>query len=334
MRHAARDFFPLDKELGIKPQQVHSLELSRQIVWLSGLLPYQQVIAVFAELNNYVLNVASIWRMVQAHGERLQAYLEHAQTQVSPERIILGDPEIDHDQAKGISVDGGMVHIRGEGWKEFKAGVVYDVGQRERYDPHTREIMELPCAENARYTAVLGNVQAFSPALWHIAVQHDIPRASRSSVTADGAEWIWNLADDLFPDSTQIVDWYHATAHLSQAAHALFPDDAPQAQRWYKQMQTPLFYGEVWKIINKLLAAGLDDHARYFQHHRRRMHYQHFRSDDCLIGSGTVESLIKQFKARLSGAGMRWHRPHAQRMFVIRAAVLSDTFNDLWAAAA
>jgi hypothetical protein len=44
-------------------------------------------------------------------------------------------------------------------------------------------------------------------------------------VAADGAEWPWTVAADLFPDSTQIVDWYHATQHLAQAAHALFPTD-------------------------------------------------------------------------------------------------------------
>ena len=63
------------------------------------------------------------------------------------------------------------------------------------------------------------------------------------------------------------------------------------------------------------------------------MQYQDFREQGYPIGSGTVESGIKQFKARLTGPGMRWSRIGAQRMLTIRAAVLSDNFDDLWSVA-
>jgi hypothetical protein len=85
------------------------------------------------------------------------------------------------------------------------------------------------------YSAVLGSPEDLSPALWRLAVQRQIPIATESSVTADGAEWIWNLAADLFPDSTQIVDWYHACQHLALAATALYPDNPDKAQLWLKQ---------------------------------------------------------------------------------------------------
>jgi hypothetical protein len=64
------------------------------------------------------------------------------------------------------------------------------------------------------------------------------------------------------------------------------------------------------------------------------MCYHQFREEGRLIGSGTVESAIKQFKARLCGPGMRWSRPRLQRMMVIRSTVMSGDFETLWAAAA
>jgi hypothetical protein len=48
----------------------------------------------------------------------------------------------------------------------------------------------------------------------------------------------------------------------------------------------------------------------------------------------TVESGVKQFKVRLTGPGMRWSRPGADRMLVIRAAVLQGAFDTLWQRAA
>jgi len=60
------------------------------------------------------------------------------------------------------------------------------------------------------------------------------------------------------------------------------------------------------------------------------MQYQEFHEQGYPIGSGTVESGIKQFKTRLSGPGMRWSRSAAQQMLIIRAAVLDDSFDTLW----
>ena len=36
--------------------------------------------------------------------------------------------------------------------------------------------------------------------------ERQVPQAADVAVVADGADWIWNLADDLFPDAVQIVD--------------------------------------------------------------------------------------------------------------------------------
>ena len=50
------------------------------------------------------------------------------------------------------------------------------------------------------------------------------------------------------------------------------------------------------------------------------MQYQEFQEQYYPIGSGTGESGVKQFKARLTGAGMRWSR---------LAAVLGHHFDQL-----
>jgi hypothetical protein len=43
---------------------------------------------------------------------------------------------------------------------------------------------------------------------------------------------------------------------------------------------------------------------------------------------------VKQFKQRLTGAGMHWIADTAQRMLIIRAAVLGNDFAALWTHAA
>ena len=305
------------------------------MVWLSGMVAsYEAAAEVFERIGRRTIPGASLWRQTQRHGERLKAYTERQQEHVRPERVILPGADHDHQQHKGVSMDGGMVHVRGEGWKEFKIGSVFDVAPHWERDPHTQELVERPHAHHISYTAVLADVKRFAPALWSLAVQRDVPQAQDSSVTADGAEWIWNLVADLFPDSIQIVDLYHACQHLSLAAAALFPDNPQRSQRWYDQQLEVLFQGGASLITAVLQSAGLPEHARYFHTHQRRMQYQEFREQGYPIGSGTVESGVKQFKARLTGPGMRWNRPNAQAMLIIRGAVLAGDFDDLWARAA
>jgi hypothetical protein len=314
-------------------ETLYSPELARQMVWVSGLVPYGKAAQVFERIGHRQIPRWSLWAQTQQHGERLKAHVDHQQEHVGVARVVLPPPGCDHGQRKGVSMDGGMVHIRGEGWKEFKVGTVFDVEQRLERDSRTHDLVERPHGINMAYTAVLGSVHEFAPMLWALAWHHGVPTAADSSVTADGAEWIWNLVADLFPDSVEIVDWYHACEHLAAAAKALHPDNEAAAQRWFRQRCGDLYKGEIHKITLRLDTAGLTQQAHYFHTHQRRMQYQACLEDGYPIGSGTVESGVKQFKARLTGSGMRWCRHAAEQMLVIRGAVMAEDFDFLWDAA-
>ena len=303
------------------------------MTWLAGLLPFAQAAEVFERLAHVRIPVTSLWDQTQAVGARFQACQATEQAQVAPDRIVLPPAGQDHTRPLGVSMDGGMMNIRGEGWKEFKTGAVYEITTTTRPDPQTGEAVVVARGEHMAYRAVLGDVPTFASAFWPLAVQRGVPQAANLATTADGAEWIWNVTDDLFPQSVQIVDWYHATQHLALAATALYPKDEPVAQRWQQERREALYLGQIDRIIAPLEAAGLATEAHYFQVHQRRMQYQEFREDGYPIGSGTVESSIKQFKQRLTGPGMRWSRPGADRMLIIRAAVMTDSFDAVWTAA-
>jgi hypothetical protein len=71
-------FFPLDKQWQLD-RSVFTKEVARQMVWLSGLLPYEQCEAVFAEIGEQWFSASSIWRQTQKHGHRLLDYVESQQ---------------------------------------------------------------------------------------------------------------------------------------------------------------------------------------------------------------------------------------------------------------
>lgn len=331
VRAVMQGLFPLDKQWHLDAS-AHTRALACQMVWLSGLLPYAQCERVFKTIGERWVSASSIWRQTHKHGQRLQTYVEQQRQQVSVERIQLPDAKHDHDQRKGVSMDGGMVNIRGEGWREVKVGTVFDIEIRLERNPQTQALDEMAHGTQVHYTAVLGSKDDFRPALWALAVQHELPTARNRSVVADGALWIWEVAEDICPDGTQVVDWFHAVERLSEAAHALYPkpDDAVKRQRWLKTYKDHLYMGRIHKLIAALKLRGFPQLTTYFQRHQRRMKYLEFREDAIPIGPGTVESGVKQFKQRLSGTGMRWHLDNANRMLVIRSAVLGNDFHHLW----
>jgi hypothetical protein len=307
--------------------------MAKQMVWLSALLPYEHCEQVFARIGERFIPTSSIWRQTQQHGQRLAEQVRNQREQVSLELVKLPDARQDHDQRKGVTMDGGMVNLRHEGWRELKVGAIFDIEQRLERDPQTQLLTHHAHAAQTHYTAALAGKAAFAPALWALAVEHDLPTAKESCVCADGAAWIWNVADEYFPVSRQIVDWFHAAQHLAQAAGTLYPDDEPKRQRWLKRQREQLYLGNIEAVMTALEAAGLSGDVGYFREHQRRMQYLEFREEGYPIGSGTVESAVKQFKQRLTGPGMRWDAHAAERMVILRAAVLSNDFDALWDAA-
>jgi hypothetical protein len=296
------------------------------MVWLSGLLPFAHVEQVLADVGQIQVSKTTIWEQTQAHGERLQQVVHREQEQVSVERTRWHQQRYDPFMTRCVCLDGGMVCLLGEGWKELKVGLVGGVEADGASNPPAVRLKDM------EYCAVIGDVKTFEPALWALAVKQDVPYAGRLAVVADGAAWIWRLVVDLFPVCSQIVDYYHAQQQLAQASHKLYPDDDVAAQAWFKSRRDALYRGEIFKIIADLQQR--QQSASYFMNHQRRMQYQQFRADGYPIGSGGVESAVKQFKQRLTGAGMRWSRHGAQRMVTIRSAILSGTFHTLWQSAA
>ena len=95
---------------------------------------------------------------------------------VGVERVVLPPAGADHDRPLGVSLDGGRMNIRGEGWKEFKAGAVFDLIVTPELDTETSESVDQVHGVNIGYRAVLGSVADFAPALWALAVERQSAR--------------------------------------------------------------------------------------------------------------------------------------------------------------
>lgn len=335
-------FFPLDRQLDVKERN-WSESIIREATWLSGISgSYEQAAEILTRIGKIEMDDSTIWRHVEKRGELFREAEETRKEKAMALPQVGERPRQPSSGADrmGVGMDGAMVNIRKEGWKEFKVGAVYEIEERPTRDAITGEWTHVACAVNNSYVAHLGEAQAFGPLIWSEAQSRGWEDARDTQTIGDGATWIWNLANEYFPLSLRTLDWYHGSEYLHTAARLLFPASTAATTRWFNRMETMLFQGQAETIADaisdKVAATSslandeLSAAVTYFQNNHKRMQYLEFRENGFPIGSGMVESAAKQFKARFTGPGMRWARLGLQRLIPIRAAVLSHAFDHLW----
>lgn len=333
---------PADEVLKI--QDGFTPEVKRLAVKLAAITAYAMAEEMLDELAEIHVSGSRIWEAVQSAGVNANSVL----TQQAEQASALPDlAEISPGIAKtstrlAATMDGVMLNIRGEGWKEAKVGCVFEFKRKDVFQDQDRNRVQ---AERITYVFHMGSPESFGKHVWAVAQRRNWWAAGTTAVVGDGAPWIWNLAERYFSDSTHIVDWYHAKQHLWNAARLIAPDSDAQAATWVDKLEDELFAGRT-HVISSIIAIAmsaaaspastiklLDREARYFTDNTARMTYQAFCHHWLPIGSGTVESAAKQFKGRFTQAGMRWSRSGAVNLMPFRAAVLSRDFDALWRAA-
>ena len=323
--------------------------MQETVTWLDGHLPYERASEVLAVLSGVHVSPSSNWRLGQAYGEILHTALAAetvAQQAAARAWRTPSDPPTPEDRL-GVAMDGAMMNIRQEGWKEFKVGAVFEIEQREHCEPRTGDCARQGHAVNNSYVAHLGGPEALGWQVWTEAQRRGWRDVCDSVVLGDGATWIWNLQQEHFHTSVAIVDWYHATEHLGTACQLLYPEGGAGATRWYNAQATALFQGHAGQVAREIQShaqhesdpdrvADIHTAAGYFKHYRDQMRYHDFRLEGWPIGTSMVESAAKQFKARVTGSGMQRSRPGAQNILALRAAVLTgrERFTALCATAA
>ena len=115
--------------------------------------------------------------------------------------------------------------------REVKLGCIFT---QSKWDDQGYAIRD---ADPTTYTGAIETAEEFGKRLHLEAWNRGWSRAQKKVVIGDGAEWIWNLADQHFPGAVQIVDLFHARQHLWDLVRKLYPNDKTQQQSWINNHQ-------------------------------------------------------------------------------------------------
>ncbi|VBA47019.1 hypothetical protein LAUMK13_05758 [Mycobacterium innocens] len=157
-------------------------------------------------------------------------------------------------------------------------------------------------------------------------------------VLGDCAPWIWNLATQVAPEATPIVDIYHARQHLHDLAAGLAPVLGERHPHWLTARLADLDTGDIETLVTETtrlaltadLARDTDKALAYFKTNAHRMRYAYFRDHGMFVGSGTVEAGCKAIVGqRLKLSGMRWNIPGATGILTLRCQHASGRWEQI-----
>lgn len=249
------------------------------------------------------------------------------------------------------------VQMDGTGVPVVKEETVGRQGKTEGLPAHTREA-KLGCVfiqttwnqegypirdpDSTTYTGAIETAEEFGKRIYVEAWKRGWSRAEKKVVMGDGAEWIWNLAEQHFPGAVQIVDLYHAREHLWDLARRLHPNDEAKQKAWMTvHQQRMLDKGKIADLVlalrsiksgNPEVTEKLRTEANYFERNALRMNYPEFRRQHLFVGSGVIEAGCKTvIGSRLKQSGMFWTVRGANAIIALRCCHLNGRFEDYWA---
>jgi len=338
--------FPVDVELDIENTEF-SPGVRRMQALVGQQAPFDHGREQLQRLAGLEVTTKSVERIAEAIGTDI-AQSERRESEKALQLdlpVIVGEP---------IPVL--YVQMDGTGVPVVKKETAGRQGKTEGQPAHTREA-KLGCVftqttwdkegfairdpDSTTYTGAIETAEEFGKRIYREALKRGWRLAKKKVVIGDGAEWIWALVAEHFPDAIEIVDLYHARQHLWEVARQLYPHEEIKQKAWMKVHQKRLLdKGKIEKLVGALrairtthpqMAEKVRTEADYFERNAERMRYPKFRRQHLFIGSGVIEAGCKTvIGSRLKQSGMFWTVRGANAILALRCSHLNGRFEDYW----
>lgn len=244
---------------------------------------------------------------------------------------------LDQQNLLYVGVDGVMTPLnQQQGYKEAKVGVIFWSLDHQKVKGQRGKI------RHREYIATLKSRNEFRTRVAQLYNQLTERKIAQTIVIGDGARWIWEMAQEQFPGSIEILDFFHLSEYVWKVAKLAYPKDEQKQKNWVS-IQQNLLRKSQWKIViqnsyelkrkKQDLIKAITNLERYLINNQGRIDYQSYLKAGLMIGSGVVESSNRRVVTqRLKQAGMHWSKTGAEGVMALRAAYLSNSnrWLDFW----
>lgn len=228
-----------------------------------------------------------------------------------------------------VQMDGATINTRlkdkdGSSWRENKLGMCFSSDNIKIYISKKGE--KVGQIQKKEYTSYVGSVNEFKKHLFACAVRCGYGQYATTVILSDGATWIRNMCEELFPDAIHILDLFHLCENTYSFAKTIFKSDESKYVPWAEDMVEKFKNSEIDEGIEILkkykdykLPKNVVNLYTYVTNNIDRIDYKHYKAMGYYVGSGAIESGNKVvMQKRLKLAGMRWDEICAQYLLALR----------------
>ncbi|MDI6773664.1 MAG: transposase [bacterium] len=172
------------------------------------------------------------------------------------------------------------------------------------------------------------------------------PQVKRVVFYSDGDPQYAVLARKYFPTATIVVDFYHVSEYLWRAGETIYKEGSKELIGFVEQLKEMVCNGEVEEVLSVLMSKletiskrgpgtkgrrkRMAQSINYLSKRVWQMPYKELREQKLEIGSGMIESAVRQVVAlRLEGPGMKWGERRDQLILHLLCVRLSGAWNTL-----
>lgn len=330
---------PMRERWGVAAHQQLSPALEDKLAYFATVTGSYEAAAKLAVKVGCPVEDTTIWSLVQRLGRRAEAQTQSRLKALPVEKR----PDRAPSQLAVLMLDGFQVRFRGPGWgrnktrkprvewHEAKTGVFYE--QEQAVGGKRGQLLDKVVVGWQGEPLELGR------RLHWEAVRGGLARARDTLVVADGAPWIWNVAEDRWAGAHQLLDFYHASQHLWALAEALHGHDELARRAWVDGRVHRLRHGQERAVLREIAALPrrrsavgqvVRQEQNYFAAQAGRMNYEEVADRGWPIGSGAVESACRQRQCRRKRPGQFWTQTGLRHLDALEEARDNGHWDQLW----
>ena len=206
------------------------------------------------------------------------------------------------DKIEGISIDGGKIRLRGK------------KGEKSYFRDY--KIARI----NSQWygAAYQQNVKLID---WINSQSQVVPLVCRG----DGHDGVWNMFREIGTERMEILDWYHLKEHLFGVGGSGKRLRTAEQLLWFGNVKETLL------LFAQLKSKKAVNFRAYIQKNESRIINYNYWTNIVLnplsVGSGDVESAVKQMGARVKLSGARWQEENVNQILALRCAYLNGVFD-------
>jgi hypothetical protein len=307
--------------------------LQEKMVYVGQFTNYQEGVSLLQKFYGIDISQTQNFRLTNHYGALCSDIVEKER----------GCEAVSQDEVVYAQCDGSMILTREKGkvsgdgdaskgsWQEVKLCRVFRSGERYRSGKRV-------WIGSSKYVAHIGAHKEFKELAETLIDPYDHLGEGLVFIS-DGASWIHNWQKETYPNATQILDFYHASEHLSAFAAVAITDDAPR-EKWLGERKTELLndgYDSLVQQVSELakdkprtVQQAMNKLLQYYQNNKDRMDYKSYREKGLHIGSGAIEAAHRNvIQKRMKQSGQRWTKKRAQNVLNLRICHMSGYWNEV-----